>query len=175
MGSGLVIGFIEHLLLESSNQSDWLSHYKSRHTASSQSCVTSLRDSTEPWIFHYSVFTIRFLATDFSRGTITVTLPISLYYSTRYVFSSQTDLQVSTILHSIILMPLLHCFHAHILACWHSKRPSVVTLIITLHGPEQKTQPFYIVCRALRSNSRQAERRKHRSSVVGHVCIEGFA
>jgi hypothetical protein len=47
-----------------------------------------------------TVSTIRFLATDFNTGTIRVslnyTLQISLYYSTRKVFSSLPDCQLTT-------------------------------------------------------------------------------
>jgi hypothetical protein len=39
--------------------------------------------------FSLQIFPIRFLATDFNTGTVTVILKISLHYSTHKVFSSQ--------------------------------------------------------------------------------------
>jgi hypothetical protein len=81
------------------------SQYRSLHTRSSQSAVTSHHNRSQQWLFLYNVFTLRFLATDFNTGTITVTLQISLYYSTHKVFKSQ----VKSSLHRLTFKSQLIC------------------------------------------------------------------
>jgi hypothetical protein len=84
----------------------WFSHYKALHTRSSQSAVTSLRSSSQQWLFLYNVFTICFLATDFKTGTITVTLQISFYCSTFKFFKSQVKSSQSDFLYFSVLFQL---------------------------------------------------------------------
>jgi hypothetical protein len=50
-----------------------------------------LGNRTKQWLFLSKDFAIRFLATDFNTGTITVTLQISLQYSTHKVFRSNVN------------------------------------------------------------------------------------
>jgi hypothetical protein len=126
------------------------SHYKSLHTRSSQSAVTSLRNSPQQWLFLYNAFTIRFLATDFNTGTITITLQISLYYNTYKVFKSHvkssfhrltfksqpTWTQSFWCLNSSIQ---LLCFRAHILAGWRSKLDWQQTIFVVLYNLPART------------------------------------
>jgi hypothetical protein len=135
--------FIGRLLLETTNQHNPLTCFHS--TRSSQSAVTSLRNSSQQWLFLYNVSTIRFLATDFNIGT---KQPHSTYRCTtaHKVFSSQTGLHVSTNLHLIILVPQLPRFQAHILEGCRSKLDWLRTTFVVLYNPSapttQKTHPL---------------------------------
>jgi hypothetical protein len=65
----------------------------------------------------FSIFTSRILATDFN--TVMYQSHCIIPQNTeRKVFFSQTDFEILTALHSIILMPQFLCSQAHILAGW---------------------------------------------------------
>jgi hypothetical protein len=50
--------------------------------------LSLLGNRFQHWPFLCNIFHIRFLTTDFNAGAITVTLQISLHYSTHEVFKS---------------------------------------------------------------------------------------
>jgi hypothetical protein len=105
--SGLVIVFTDCLLLETTNQYNTLIcfHTTNHYTLDLLSLLSLIFLSSQQWLFFYNVFTIRFLATHFNTGTITVTLQISLYYNTYKVFKSHV---IST-LHRLTFKSQLNC------------------------------------------------------------------
>jgi hypothetical protein len=77
-----------------------------------------------------------------------------------------------------------HVLHVRVCGADHIKTPLLLSLIITRHGSQQRTQPFYFcvtsprtrecVQRVLHSNCPCAEHRKHCSSVKNACLLRPF-
>jgi hypothetical protein len=63
-----------------------------------------LGNRSKQWLFLYKVFPVRFLAADFNTGTVTVSLPISLHYSTYKAFKSHVKSSLADFLKSSLLL-----------------------------------------------------------------------
>jgi hypothetical protein len=108
MGFGLVSRYINHLHVVTTNKYNTVTdfHTKEHSTFDALRLLPPVFVTTLNIFFIYSVFTIRSLATDFSIGTINVTLQVSLYFSTHKVFKSHIKSSQADFLYSSVLLQL---------------------------------------------------------------------